>query len=354
MADAISLKDALGSFFGGLQQSGISQAIADAQTQVSDLKAKGLAAADERQQMGTISQNLVMNVGRLGGTAADMEQQRLNLKPQAAQSGEQLYLQGLASGNEFDTKQGKAIMDLEAKRKIQIAQESRQKSPEELALANKKLDMNQMGSYDKGIADLNKKINPYTATSKSVMGRVANQEVGLQEAQALIKDRDLSSLKPIELNELATTLARTALGGVPGEATIKEFSPNTLNKMKAETLSFLKSAPQDTNSPEFAKLYQSMMERIGSTASTILRRGVQSSMLGRSDLVRQGGQKYVNYVADTLGYEPSDIVVKDSGVLALKPGAKPSKPMGGILDSGDAAPVPAASSSAPSFFIKRP
>lgn len=198
MADELSLKDALGMFSQGMQQYGLSKAIAQAQDQVQSIRMAGLKETEQRQALGKIAQGLTMQMAGMGANAATLEQVAKNIMPQTPSTLDQLEVQAIQDNNpELLKRLGQAeyqrgqrqMAGMEAKLKVQEVMFKRQQEKE----INKQM-----------ISELSKKQATFKKTSTDLDKAITQA----RNAQSLLTTKGPAS--DLAVSALGTMIARAS------------------------------------------------------------------------------------------------------------------------------------------------
>lgn len=350
LADEISLKDALQSFGQGVSNLGFAAALDDAQNKITEVKASGLKAGEQRRALAQVTQGLVMDAARFGRSAAEINQIRLGITggETMPQSAAQMTIQGIMSGDEDLQKSG---MDLMRAQTAQ-AKEIRGKSPEELMAAKSQQEQKRLEKYGAEHQKFVAKFQPALASARSLPGMIGKQDLGAKDIETVLGTK--TSWNTVELNDAAVTLARTSLGGVPGESTIKEFNMRSWDRYIAEIKQMITGIPEELKGkgPEaWANAYRSIAQRLQSTGRKVMDEAIVTGFESNVQLPLLAPDRYKEYVAETLGISPSDIEQQKSGRMKIKANPKRIAEPGALMrrDGVDEAP---AGPEAPSFFRK--
>lgn len=131
------------------------------------------------------------------------------------------------------------------------------------ARANREQEHTDKQFIEFGNALANTRGNPALAAEQKKLGSAIH-------AKTMV-NKDPSSLSPIEIAELAQSMAAQFSGG--GQAaisTIEHVTPQTASKDIAKALSYVTGKPVEANSPEFVKLFSHMLDRQIETSQGII------------------------------------------------------------------------------------
>ncbi len=316
MADQeLGLKDALSMFVQGAKSYGLSKAISDAQDQVQQIKMAGLKSAEQRQALGSVSQNLIAQMSGMGADAATVQNMRLSMKPPEANTVDEMMIQAAQSGNTEEMAQAKKIAEFHSFLKERQIAAGRMPS----AAQDKATELKNAMAFEGATKHISDKVNEYNASSRSVAGRLGNVVASVKEAKALLAGDMFTRMSQVEA---AKTIDKILSGGASTISGAEELAPKTSAGLASDIMLRLTNKPTDMGAPELKKYYSDIIERMESTTQAMIGEGKLGAMKAYSQTLARDPERGRQYISDMTGLSPDAISFNARGGLEIKPGAR--------------------------------
>lgn len=308
------LFQALNMFKSGVQQLQTSRVIQGANQQVADIKASEASDADKRNQLTSLSHQLVGQLGALGAPVSDIAQQAQNVMPQQFANANQMNTQALLGGDKNLAAQAKQQQDfefdLDKKKALALAKADPMYQMRMMQMKSMQDERDQ-----KHLEGLNKLVDVQTSRFGNIskLQGVNNQ---IQDAMTMINSPEVYRQN---ISELARKFDSILSQGSSTIAGTEHLEPNTLAQKTAAVKELLTSKPQNLKDDMqgFLNYYQHAFDRIKQVNQSIIQEGQKNNIQSVMRPIAKRNPDIVRgYIQDKLGLD-ADIDPR-SGKISFK------------------------------------
>lgn len=307
------LKDALNIFSEGVKEFQTGRSIRNANEAVQQIRASDIAEEKKRAQLQQVSNNLVAEMAARGTPDTTIESVKNAFGGKPPQNAEQLYMQGLQTGNQEQMDLGLKAQKFELEKFRQQMEIMQHKKDFGNELAKQKFEEGKDVATTKEFSGFGKRLDA-SSEVRSAFGRGA---VGIQQAnklEALVNTwgsdpASLNKLPPQAVYEVASSLAQMIKTGVATKEEVERFAPKTLGQSAANWQSWLTSNPTPANLGAFVKLYMKAAQRERSELTFQQEDNILKRAQGEFRLYKRDPEQFKSTVADRLGVTPEEVVI---------------------------------------------
>jgi len=296
------LLKSLAVFDQGVKEYATSNAISDAQSQVQALNQSTQDEMAKRNQLSQIGNNLALHLAKVGTPVSQIESAVGFIKPKAFKDAEDMYVQGVATGDEKLQNAGQTALtgvnkpkvDLE---KLKIAGDLQGKQITADAYMNR-MDAKQGKDLDNAYIVAGKAINPALGR-QGAFGEQAKKAYQAQHIlNAFDQYGDLDKMPKPLIQEVVTGAASAfANGAVPTEGAIRGLLPNNINMNEAEISSWLTSNPRGANQKQFLTMMKDTLERQKGVSEAIIKQTQYQLLADHAPKLMKDPSRYAQWLA---------------------------------------------------------
>lgn len=304
---------ALQQFNSGIQDLQRQRTIDTANEQVQAIRASEASEQDKRAKLQQVSNQLVTNLAYYGTPDTTIESVRRAFGGQQAKSAEELYMQGLQTGNQEAMDLGLKAQKFELEKFRQQMEIMQHKKDVAQQLQEQKFEENKQVATDKQFSQFGKRLDA-SAEVRSAFGRGA---IGIQQAnklEALVNTwgtnpQELNKAPPQAVYEVASALAQMIKTGVATREEVERFAPHTATLSAANMQSWLTSNPEPANVGAFVNLYLKAAKRERAEMTFQQEDAILKRAQGDFRLYNRDPEQFKSTVAERLGVTPEEVVI---------------------------------------------
>lgn len=296
----------------------LQRAITGANEQVGQIRSSELKEEQKRAELENVSRNLVAQMAGMGAHATTIEQVAGAFGPKKFATSNQMYAEGLLSGDQGLKQQAQEQQAFEQNpeyKKQLIAAKASNSDPLRMMAFQNQIQTENIKMFEK----FSKTLDP----SAEVRSQMGQSQLGLEQVarvKALIPadPNERAEMNIQQINELASGIGRLLTGGVPADHTIRQFVPKTSGTIAGDVKQFLTNKPAPAQLEGFVNLYEKMLSREAEGIQARQDENIIKRAQGNLKLRDRDPEQFVETLAERLGVDASDIEIKGKKIIVKR------------------------------------